>query len=319
MLLPCPECSRKCKSLSGLRRHQRSIHCDDPGLSVPITELRRIYHPNLNGTYSTLHITPQFLVFPGQRCDRRGAPIPLDAPPEVPPVKADDDWSPFKSRAGFELAEFAFADAELSQRKVDRLLELWAATLIPHGDSLPIVNHQDLHQQIDAIKLGSAQWENTRLKYEGDIPETTRPPEWKTAHYDVWHRNPHEVVKDILSRPDLDGHVDYAAYQEFNDEQQQYGNVMSGDWVWSQSVCLTPNTSIYCKLILFSAGQNCFRPTDSRFHVCPNYLGVRQNNGLCRHRSERLLPVISLDRQRPKSHTVCAQECIGVDWIPSNP
>ena len=141
------------------------------------------------------------------------------------------------SRAGFELAEFMFTDAELSRRKIDHLLELWAATLVPHGDSPPITNHRDLHRQIDAITVGDVQWECVSLKYEGPPPEMTRPPEWKTVRYDVWYRNPRNVIKNILARPDLDGHVDYAAYQEFSNGQRQYSNMMLGNWAWQESVC----------------------------------------------------------------------------------
>ena len=234
----CPQCGRRCKSLSGLTRHQNSIHKDNPGLSIPVTELRRTYHPHLNGTYNTPNTTP-FSFFTGERCDRHGTPLLPGAPPEVPAVKADNDWSPFASRAGFELAQFMFADAELSQRKIDNLLELWAATLIPHGDSPPIINHKDLHQQIDAIELGTVRWESACLKYDRPLPETTRPAEWMTTTYDVWYRNPREVIKSLLARPDLDGHVDYSAYQEFNDDQRQYSNLMSGEWAWKQSVCTT--------------------------------------------------------------------------------
>ena len=129
-----------------------------------------------------------------------------------------------------------FTDAELSRRKVDNLLELWAATLVPHGDLPPITNHWDLHHQIDAIKVGDVRWENVHLKYNGPLPETTRLPEWKTANHDVWYWNPREVVKNLLACPDLEGHIDYAAYQEFNSEQRQYSNMMSGNWAWEQSI-----------------------------------------------------------------------------------
>ncbi|KAF9778110.1 hypothetical protein BJ322DRAFT_1014885 [Thelephora terrestris] len=272
MSLTCPQCSWRCKSFSGLRRHQNSLHRDDPGLTIPVTELRREYHPDLNSTYTTIHTTPQFSTATGQRCDRHGASIPQNAPPEVPTIKVDTDWSPFESRAGFELAEFAFADAELSRRKIDKLLELWAATLVRHGDSPPIVNQRDLHRQIDAIELGDVRWENTCLKYEGPCPNTTRPPEWKTAHYDVWHRNPREVIKNMLARPDLEGHIDYTAYREFNGDQRQYSNVMSGNWAWKQSdtIALDPLThgSMFVPIILGSdkttvsvaTGQNDFYP-----------------------------------------------------------
>ena len=269
----CPQCSRRCKSLSGLTRHRNSAHGDDPGLRVPVTELRRIYHPHLNGTCNPLHVA-LFSFCEGQRCDRHGTFVPPNTPLEPPMPKARDDWSPFESRAGFELAEFMFTEAELSQRKIDALLELWAATLIPHGDSPPIANHQHLHRQIDVIKLGNTSWENTTLKYEGPVPEMTRPAEWKTTVYDVWYRNPHEVIKNIFARTDLNSHIDYTAYQEFSDEKRQYGNVMSGDWSWRQSV-----RSLYLifrlTLRATSSGYHFPGPIDPWFHVCPDYPWIR--------------------------------------------
>ena len=145
-----------------------------------------------------------------------------------------------------------YTDAELSQRKVDRLLELWAASLVPHNDSPPITNHLDLHQQIDAIRLGSVPWENACLKHNGPLPETTHPLEWMTREYEVWYRNPREIIKTILANPDLEGHIDYAAYREFNGEQRQYGNLMSGDWAWRQSVrlALCAQCSVYSIFLL---------------------------------------------------------------------
>ena len=175
MWFSCPQCNRRCKSLSGLSRHQNSVHQNDPRLSVPLTELRRIYHPNLNGTYHVFRPTPPLTPSPGERCDRDGTPVPPNAPPGPQVVSADDDWSPFSSRAGFELAEYVFTDAELSRRKIDKLLELWAATLVPHDAPPPITNHQDLYHQIDAIELGDVRWENARLKYDG-------PPLKQHAH-----------------------------------------------------------------------------------------------------------------------------------------
>ena len=233
----CPQCSRRCKTLSGLTRHKNSAHGDDPRLSIPIAELRRVYHPSLNGTYNFLNIT-LFSLPKGRRCDEHGVFLPPNVPPEPPMAKADDDWTPFTSRAGFELAEFLFTETELSRKKVDKLLELWAATLIPHDDSPPIASHQHLHQQIDAIRLGNAQWESAPLKYERPLPSATRIPEWMTMEYNVWYRNPREVIKNMLARTDFDGHIDYAAYQESSDGKRQYGNMMSGDWSWRQSVGL---------------------------------------------------------------------------------
>ena len=50
------------------------------------------------------------------------------------------------------------------------------------------------------------------------------------------------MVDDILANPEFNGHIDYAAYQEFNGEKRQYGNVMSGEWAWRQSVRIARST-----------------------------------------------------------------------------
>ena len=88
------------------------------------------------------------------------------------------------------------------------------------------------------IELGDVQWENVVLKYNGPSPATTHPPKWKTTEYDVWYRNPRQVIKNILANADFDGHIDYVAYHEFNGEKQQYSNMMSGNWSWQQCVRL---------------------------------------------------------------------------------
>jgi hypothetical protein len=189
-------------------------------------------------------------------------------------INADNDWSPFASRAGFELSEFMSTDAELSRRKIDRLLELWAATLVPHGSRPPIVNARDLHCQIDAIKLGDVEWEKTCLEYNGPRPETTRPPEWKTSKYDVWYRNPREVIKNLLARPDLEGQVDYTPYREFEGERRQYGNFMSGNWSWRQAVCsihlIVPQT----RLITHPTGSHRTGSLNPWLNVCAHRLRV---------------------------------------------
>ena len=175
-------------------------------------------------------------VLVAKRCDANGEFLTLDEPPVPPASRLDSDWSPFHSRVGFELADFVFTEAELSKKKVNHLLELWAASLVPHGIQPPIANHTELLQQVDSIQLGSISWESFSLSYEGPPPETARPPEWKATEYEVWFRNPRDVIKGILGNPEFNGHIDYSAYREFEDSQRRYSNMMSGDWAWRQSV-----------------------------------------------------------------------------------
>jgi hypothetical protein len=84
--------------------------------------------------------------------------------------------------------------------------------------------------------LGDVPWETFSLSYDNPPPKSSRPPEWKITEYEVWFRNPREVIKGILSNPELNGHIDYSAYREFEDSQRQYCGMMSGDWAWRQSV-----------------------------------------------------------------------------------
>lgn len=156
------------------------------------------------------------------------------------------DWFPFESRVGFELVNFVFAKAELSKKKTNRLLELWTATLIHHGISPPIQSHTDLLRQIDSIPLGNVPWECFSLKYDGPLPKTGQlVPEWMTTEYEVWFRDPHEVIKGILANPEFDGHMDYSAYREFENSQRRYSNVMSGNWAWKQSVSQITSRDIH--------------------------------------------------------------------------
>jgi hypothetical protein len=50
------------------------------------------------------------------------------------------------------------------------------------------------------------------------------------AEYDVWYRNPRDVIAGMLANTSFDGHIDYTAYHKFDGEKRQYGNMMSGDW-----------------------------------------------------------------------------------------
>jgi len=172
-----------------------------------------------------------------KRCNEDGEFLITDTLPAPQIVQSQTDWFPFDSRVGFELADFVFTEAELSKKKINRLLELWAATLVPHHVPPPIADHVDLLRQIDSIPLGNVPWECFSLSYNKPLPETAHLPEWKTTEYEIWFRNPREVIKGILANPEFDGHIDYSAYREFEDSKRRYCHMMSGDWAWRQSVC----------------------------------------------------------------------------------
>ena len=160
-------------------------------------------------------------------------------PPTPPPSKSNDDWTPFLSHAGFKLSEILYTTATLSHNTIDQLLNLWSTTLIPHNDSPPLIDHNDLHATIDAIKLGHVPWQSYIARYNGLRPENGPPPEWMTTNYQVWYRDPRSIIHSIFANPDLAGNMDYVPYHQFENDEWRYCDFMSGNWAWRQCIRLS--------------------------------------------------------------------------------
>ena len=147
-----------------------------------------------------------------------------------------DDWYPFTSRIEFETAEFLFSENQMPQSHVDRLMQLWTASMLQHNDQAPYADHADLHRVIDAIPHGDAPWKSAQVQFKGNIP-ASQPPRWMKQTYDVWFRDPNTVVANLLSNPDFHRHFDYVPYREFEPSgEHRWENFMSGNWAWNHAV-----------------------------------------------------------------------------------
>lgn len=149
--------------------------------------------------------------------------------------ESENQWAPFQNRLGFECAEFLYIKSGLSQSNITILMELWAASLRPFGASPPFSSYRDLYATIDAITLGDATWESFSVHYTGEVP-AHNPPSWMSSEYVVWFHNPLTVVTNMLSNPDFAEEFDYFPYREYHNGKRQWTDMMSGDWVWAQSV-----------------------------------------------------------------------------------
>lgn len=138
-----------------------------------------------------------------------------------------------------------YTKAALSKENIDRLLNLWNATLVPYNDSPPILDHNDLHSTIDAIKVGGVPWQSYTAKYNGSLPDGAPAPEWMTTEYQVWYRDPRKVIHNMFANPDLVDCFDYVPYRDFMGDKRRYCDFMSGDWAWKQCVSFT----IYIKIL----------------------------------------------------------------------
>ena len=88
---------------------------------------------------------------------------------------------------------------------------------------------------------GESQWHSFKALYSSVIPDQDPPP-WMVHEYDVWFRDPQQVLRNQLSNHDFDQQFDYVPKQVFaEDDKRIWSDFMSGNWAWQQAVCLSPS------------------------------------------------------------------------------
>ena len=102
----------------------------------------------------------------------------------------------------------------MSEGNIDKLLKLWAATLAKHNNNPPFENHDDLFATIDSTSVGDAPWKSFSTTYNGEKPDG-EVPSWMEEKYEIWYRDPHVLVQNMLSNLEFDGGFDYTPYREF--------------------------------------------------------------------------------------------------------
>ena len=188
----------------------------------PPAGLQVHFHPRLDGT----------------PCDINGYDLPPNTPP--PPLEecAMDDYSPYTSRAEFEFAEFIFSEQQMSGKGLDKHLNNLAALYPNHPP--PFADHQEMYSVIDATQEGDLPCQSFSVTYDGDMPVDA--PEWMTATYDVWFRDPLLTMEQQIGNPDFAKEFDFAPKRIFKDDKRQYTDLNSGNWAWEQAVWLMFNS-----------------------------------------------------------------------------
>ncbi|KAL1721409.1 hypothetical protein EV715DRAFT_288546 [Schizophyllum commune] len=170
----------------------------------------------------------------GHICDHQGHDLPEGTPPPVQQYD-DTDYTPFKNRAHFHLADFTYRDAALGKRKISTLMQIWAVYNAYRGDEPPFRSYQDVEDTIDAIPYGDLRWKSFAASYNG-APVAGDAPSWMSAEYDVWYRDPRAVIESILGNPEFAKDFDYVPYQEFTKgDHRRWKEMMSGDWAWREA------------------------------------------------------------------------------------
>ncbi|KIO08910.1 hypothetical protein M404DRAFT_22722 [Pisolithus tinctorius Marx 270] len=118
---------------------------------------------------------------------KRGQYLSDDAPPPLSAERSSDDWSPFRNRLEFELADFLFRQAEMPAKKIDTLLEIWAASLLALRGEPLFANQKDLYRVIDSTSVGEVKWESFVVRYadNGRDGQGSNTAPWMLDSYDV--------------------------------------------------------------------------------------------------------------------------------------
>lgn len=200
------------------------------------------YHTGLNGDCTFFILTSStsdvndILARP---CDASGNFLPPGTPPIPLAEQSPDDWSPFRNQIEFETAEFLYSHVQMSAPNINTLLDLWAASLLKHGNQPPFADHKDLYNTIDNIPIGGISWQSFKIQYSGEKPVGPNVPPWMNQQFEVWYRDPREVAQNILTNTDYVNEFDYRPFREYSVDKDEhcYQDFMLGDWAWQQAVC----------------------------------------------------------------------------------
>ncbi|KAJ7884272.1 hypothetical protein B0H13DRAFT_2537445 [Mycena leptocephala] len=222
----CSICLHTCKSRGGLTQHQKSRH--------------RQFTPAAEGEDENTFTTQYHSHLNALPCDANGAFLPpfTGPPPAPPPPPNGQDpaaWEPFGDRAEFDFAHFHFVEAQSSEKHINTALDIWAVSLLKHGESAPWKDARELYTTIDSIQDGQAPWKTYTLRYSGPLPPGT-PPKWMTQSYELCTRDVRQLLHNQLGTTAFKDHVNLVPYRQFNHSGRRvWSNLMSGDWAWKQA------------------------------------------------------------------------------------
>jgi len=158
----------------------------------------------------------------------------VNTPP--PEETTDNSWAPFDSHDEFELADLLFQRAEMSKSNIDDLFQILKTRVAGEGGAAPFESCAELYATIDSIIEGEVPWDSFTVQYDGPRPETN-VPQWMDEKYQVFYRNPHEVMKLMLANKSFNGNFDYTPYRQYENGQRVWRDFMSGNFSWKQAVC----------------------------------------------------------------------------------
>ena len=258
----------------------------DIGEIIETDDALLVYHRYMNGElqlHSISIVISNDIRHSAVPCNEAGDFLEAQSPPIPKEGPSSDDWFPYQCRADFELADFLYREEQMSASHITKLLQIikayqsmgssredysrtesggasygteydndtddsGARSALFNGDA------QRMYNVIDATKVGDIAWETFSNFYKDENGERVTDDSedsWKLKEYDVWYRDPFDLIQNLMDNPTLDGAFDYVPFREFwakdNSEstsdidgsrERVFGNYMSGNFAWDQAVSI---------------------------------------------------------------------------------
>lgn len=162
----------------------------------------------------------------------------------------------------------------MSEGNVNELMEIlfeWGRSLDPDANP-PFADAKDMYATIDACHLGHVDWQSFKVSYDGDVKEGDPP--WKGRSYDVWFRDPKELLKVQLGNREFANQMDFAPKEVVNRKTgaRCYQDFMSGQWAWRQAVSIS-HYNVACAQVRTLQDILAQNPNNHGATFCPIILG----------------------------------------------
>jgi len=102
--------------------------------------------------------------------------------------------------------------------------------------NLPFQNKKAFLSYIDGLPQGP-EWTCTPIRIQGDLKDANGKPCVEVV--EVWHRDPVEVVQDLLDNAEFAPHLKWVPERRYRDKHshsREFKEMNSGDWWWDIQV-----------------------------------------------------------------------------------
>ena len=138
---------------------------------------------------------------------------------------------------------------------------------------IPFSKHEELYAKIDAITVGDHPWHKISIRSYKPLPDGS-VSSWMTTEFEVWYRDPLQLVHDLISNPDFANEFDYTPYQEYSsDEAHCFRDLFSDNWAWKQAVWFVYIHTYYLNLQLYLQDVISEDPQTHGSFFCPIIIG----------------------------------------------